>query len=243
LSEQLSLFDEASLEQRLITYRFTRSKRRTIGLTVDASGLSVRAPHRVSWREIEAFLREKHRWIVARLNEWATVPPPAVIRGASGEALPLFGQRVALEVREGRRGVARTGTGVIVSAPATRRAGVVLRLLIEWLKHQALTALAPRAAHYAARLGLAPPPVALSRARHQWGVCTEGGSIRLNWRLVHLEPTLADYVVAHEVAHLVELNHSKRFWNLLGTLYPDWRDARERLELAGASLPQFRETE
>ncbi|MGA8005198.1 MAG: M48 family metallopeptidase, partial [Burkholderiales bacterium] len=75
------------------------------------------------------------------------------------------------------------------------------------------------------------------------GVCTERGAIRLNWRLVHLQPELADYVVAHEVAHLVELNHSKRFWNLLETLYPDWRDAREAIELAGASLPQFREPE
>jgi hypothetical protein len=79
--------------------------------------------------------------------------------------------------------------------------------------------------------------VALSNARTQWGVCNEDGTIRLSWRLVHLEPALADYVVAHEVAHLVELNHSKRFWNLLAKLYPDWRRARHHLELAGASLP------
>jgi len=241
LPRQLSLFDEPRSEPASIRYRFTRSKRRTIGLTVDASGLSVRAPHRAPWREIEAFLREKHHWIVARLSEWDAVPPPAVIRGASGEMLPLFGSRVALEVRKGRSHVASTGAHIIVSASSPGRAGLVLRLLVEWLKQQALTALAPRAAYYAARLGRAAPPVALSRARSQWGVCTERGSIRLNWRLVHLEPALADYVVAHEVAHLVELNHSKRFWDLLGTLYPDWRDARERLELAGASLPQFQE--
>ena len=81
------------------------------------------------------------------------------------------------------------------------------------------------------------PLVALSNARTQWGVCSEDGAIRLSWRLVHLDPALADYVVAHEVAHLVELNHSKRFWNLLAKLYPEWRAARHRLELAGASLP------
>jgi predicted metal-dependent hydrolase len=89
----------------------------------------------------------------------------------------------------------------------------------------------------AARLDVAPPQVGLSSARTQWGVCTEDGAIRLNWRLVHLQPELADYVVAHEVAHLVELNHSKRFWNLLARLYPEWRCARHELELAGASLP------
>jgi predicted metal-dependent hydrolase len=68
-------------------------------------------------------------------------------------------------------------------------------------------------------------------------VCGADGAIRLSWRLVHLPPELADYVVAHEVAHLVELNHSRRFWALVSDLYPDWRAARERLELAGASLP------
>jgi predicted metal-dependent hydrolase len=243
LPEPLSLPDATRPEARLIHYRFARSKRRTIGLTIDASGLSVRAPYRVPWREIEAFLREKRHWIISRLDEWAALPPPPLIHGASGEALPLFGEPVALHVLDGRRGVGRNGARVVVSAPAPRRAGVVLELLLGWLKQQALAALAPRAAHFAARLGLAPPPVALSRARGQWGVCTERGAIRLNWRLVHLPPDLADYVVAHEVAHLVELNHSKRFWNLLGTLYPDWRDARERIELAGASLPQFWEPE
>jgi predicted metal-dependent hydrolase len=113
----------------------------------------------------------------------------------------------------------------------------VAKVLIGWLKNQALEALTPRAAHYAAHLDVAPPLVGLSSARTQWGVCTEDGMIRLSWRLVHLEPALADYVVAHEVAHLVELNHSKRFWNLLAKLYPDWRGARHQLELAGAALP------
>jgi predicted metal-dependent hydrolase len=243
LPQQLSLLDETRPEPRLVHYRFARSKRRTIGLTIDASGLSVRAPYRVPRREIEAFLREKRYWIISRLDEWSAVPPPPLMHGTSGEALPLFGEPVALQVLDGRRGVARRGACVVVSAPAPRRAGLVLELLLGWLKQQALTALAPRAALFAARLGLVPPPVALSCARGQWGVCTERGAIRLNWRLVHLPPALSDYVVAHEVAHLVELNHSKRFWNLLGTLYPDWRDARERIELAGASLPQFREPE
>ena len=79
--------------------------------------------------------------------------------------------------------------------------------------------------------------IGLSSARSQWGVCTEGGPIRLNWRLVHLEPQLADYVVAHEVAHLKEMNHSKRFWAHVASLYPAWREAREELELKGAGLP------
>jgi predicted metal-dependent hydrolase len=91
-------------------------------------------------------------------------------------------------------------------------------------------------------LGRPVPRIALSNARTQWGVCTDDGAIRLSWRLVHVEPRLADYVVAHESAHLVELNHSRRFYRVLASLYPDWHAARERLELAGAALPIFKET-
>lgn len=219
---------------RWIEYRFARRRRRTIGITVDASELAVAAPLRAPWREIEGFLRHKERWIVAKLEAWARLPQPAIVRGASGECLPLFGQPVTLEVRSGRRAVHRATEKLLVSAPSRER---VAKVLIGWLKTQAIGALAPRSVHYAARLDVQAPRVTLSNARTQWGVCTDDGAIRLSWRLVHLDPALADYVVAHEVAHLVELNHSKRFWNLLARLYPDWREARQRLELAGASLP------
>lgn len=222
---------------RWIEYRFIRRRRRTIGITVDASGLSVAAPLRAPWRDIEAFLRQKQRWIVEKLDEWARLPQPSIVRGTSGECLPLFGETLTLEVRTGRRAVHRATEKLLVSAPSEQR---VAKVLVGWLKTQALDSLAPRTAHYAARLAVKAPRVSLSNARTQWGVCTEDGAIRLSWRLVHLEPALADYVVAHEVAHLVELNHSKRFWNLLAGLYPDWREARQRLELAGASLPIIR---
>jgi predicted metal-dependent hydrolase len=219
---------------RCIEYRFVRRRRRTIGIAIDANGLCVSAPLRAPWREIEGFIRQKERWIVRKLDEWARVPRPAVVRGHTGESLPLFGSPVTLEVKTGRRAVHHHTERLLVSAPSPHR---VAKVLIGWLKSQALDALTPRAEHYAAHLAVAPPLVALSNARTQWGVCTEDGTIRLSWRLVHLEPALADYVVAHEVAHLVELNHSKRFWNLLAKLYPDWRRARHHLELAGASLP------
>jgi hypothetical protein len=221
------------IDGRSVEYRFARRRRRTLGLSVDAHGLKVVAPLRAPWREIDAFLRDKRRWIVAKLDEWSRVPKPPLLLGMSGESLPLFGMSHLLEVREGARKVILEPGRLTVSAPRWR----ALETLVRWLKLRALEVLEPRAAHFAARLGLAAPPVKLSNARTQWGVCVESGSIRLSWRLVHVDPWLADYVVAHEVAHLVELNHSRRFWTLVEKLYPEWRNARERLELAGASLP------
>lgn len=225
------------LAGRAVEYRFARRRRRTLGITVDGDGLKVAAPLRAPWREIEAFLRHKERWIVAKLDEWARVAPAPVLACATGERLPLFGEPRELEVRRGRRGVHEHGARLVVCARTGARP---LPVLVAWLKQKAFAALAPRAAHYSLRLGLGAPRVALSNARTQWGLCTEEGVIRLSWRLVHVAPSLADYVVAHEVAHLVELNHSRRFWDVVGELYPAWREARERLELAGASLPILR---
>lgn len=222
------------LGERPIEYRFARRRRRTLGITVDASGLSVAAPMRAAFCDIESFLRDKERWILRKMDEWARAPQPEVLHARSGETLPLFGTPLTLEVREGGRAVKRDAGRLTVYVPAPVRAA---ETLVGWLKTRALESLAPRVEHFASRLGLPAPCVALSSARGQWGVCMEGGTIRLNWRLVHLDPALGDYVAAHEVAHLVEMNHSKRFWRLVSGLYPAWREARERLELAGASIP------
>jgi predicted metal-dependent hydrolase len=218
-TEGTSLID---LGGRAVEYRFARRRRRTLGITVDADGLRVAAPLRAPWREIEAFLRQKERWILGKLDEWSRVAPAPVLRCATGERLPVFGEPRELEVRLGRRGVHEDGDRLVVCA---RKGARPLPILVSWLKQKALASLAPRASHYSLRLGRDAPRVVISNARTQWGLCTEAG---------------ADYVVAHEVAHLVELNHSRRFWSVVGELYPAWREARERLELAGASLPILR---
>jgi predicted metal-dependent hydrolase len=215
---------------REVEYRFVRRRRRTLGITVDGEGLKVSAPLRAPWRDIEGFMREKERWILGKLDEWSRVAPPNRLRGVSGEQMPLFGHMILLERNRG----------------PVRRDGDTIRFdslvnLVKWLKAAALEALRPRVAHYSALLDRPVPRVVMSNARTQWGVCTEDGTIRLSWRLAHIEPRLADYVVAHEAAHLVELNHSPRFWRLVARLYPGWRDARERLELAGAALPIIKE--
>jgi predicted metal-dependent hydrolase len=256
---QLSLFGEPrstapgsrgllQLAGRTVEYRFTRARRRTIGIRIDASGLAVGAPLRAPWSEVERFLREKQHWIVAKLDEWANAPAPRVLRGVEGEALPLHGEPHRLTLRAAPRGVQVADGRLIVSLRVSlgepQRRARVLAMIQRWLKERALESLAPRVEHYVTRLGLPTPRVALSNARRQWGVCVRRGGeglIRLNWRLVQLAPMLSDYVVAHEAAHLVEMNHSRRFWSLVESLYPDWRAARRELATAAASLPHFGE--
>ena len=250
MSGQLALFDEpppadagptrrALLAGRAVEFRFERRRRRTIGIKVSEQGLSVAAPLRAPWREIEGFLHDKARWILEKLDQRAAAGKPRTIFGESGETLPLHGRYIALVVSQSRRSVNLVGAELQIGLPEPHRRGAVRALLLQWLKSRALDAFTPRVAHYAARVSLPAPPLRLSNARTQWGVCMSSGRIRLSWRLVHLDPELADYVVAHEVAHLVELNHSERFWALVEWLYPHWREARERIEQVAATIPRI----
>lgn len=225
------------LDRRLVRFRFTRSRRRTISISIDADGLAIAAPHHAPWIEIEQFLREKTRWILRKLDDWGRAGSPVRIFGAPGESLPVCGRTLTLDVAEGVRRVELMGDRLLLQLRRPHERTRVKTELLRWLKAHALATFAPRVAHYAARLDRPAPGVTVSNARTQWGVCTQDGRIRLSWRLVHVPPALADYVVAHEVAHLVELNHSPRFWKLVETLYPDCRAARRSLDLAAAALP------
>ena len=252
--QQLTLFGADALENarevagsrklvqlgtRVIAFRFARSRRRTIGISIDADGLAVAAPHYAPWIEIEKFLLEKSRWIARKLDEWAQAGRPIRVSGVAGEAIPVHGQMLTLELAQGGKRFEIAGDRLLLRLRRPNERVRVKADLVRWLKSHAFEVLSPRVAHYASRLGLSPPRVAISNARTQWGVCTQDGRIRLSWRLVHVTPSLADYVVAHEVAHLVELNHSARFWKVVETLYPDCRAARQRLDLAAATLPIF----
>ena len=224
---------------RVVELRLARSRRRTIGISVDAEGLAVAAPHYAPWVEIERFLLEKSRWILNKLDEWAKAGRPMRVTGAPGETIPVRGRVLTLDIAEGPKRVRLADDRLLLQLRKAHEQARVKAELVRWLKSHALETLAPRVAHYAGLLGLPTPRVAVSNARTQWGVCTQDGRVRLSWRLVHVPPDLADYVVAHEVAHLIELNHSTRFWKVVEKLYPDCRAARRSLDLAAAALPIF----
>jgi len=215
-----------------VDYRLMRARRRSIGMVIDHTGLSVRAPSWVSIREIELALRERAEWVIKTLAEW---------RGRDKEALPA-------EWREGAGLLYRGRPLTLALFPARKKtiAADLLHLTVlhpnpgdeveigafvgRWLKEQALALLAPRVLHFASLVTGVVPPVKLSSARTQWGSCNHKGEIRLHWRLVQLPPAIADYVIAHEVAHLVELNHSPRFWALVESLLPGHAEARRELD-------------
>lgn len=214
------------LHGREVTYVVKRSRRRTIGLTVDESGLSVRAPLRAPLYEVRSVVQQHAHWVLAKLHAWQErrVPPPAWI---DGETLPYLGGQLMLRIgtpdlapdvlfADGKLWVYPSALGV-------------QSMVVTWYREQALPHFRARIEHFATRLPAAPAKVLLSNARSQWGSCNAKGEVRLNWRLLKAPPACIDYVIAHEIAHLKHMNHSAAFWHTVERLYPGYQEASAQL--------------
>lgn len=226
------------LGTRLVTYRLRRARRRTISLTIDRHGLTASAPRWVPVAEVEGFIRAKARWVCAKLDEQAK-------RGRLrfewrvGAALPILGRPASLALAPHLRATRLAGDRIEVALGQEATVTALRDDVMRFLHLYARQVFSERVAEVAARAGRAPPPTRVSNARTQWGSCQPDGRIFLSWRLVHLELHLVDYVVAHEVAHLEEMNHSPRFWSAVERIYPDWRAARRELREREHLLPEL----
>jgi predicted metal-dependent hydrolase len=242
----------------LVEYQLRRGRRRTIGFAVGADGLTVSAPHWTAQTDIDVALCEKARWIVTRLaqaRERAVQLAAARIDWHSGAVVPYLGAPVMLAVDPRGTG-ARGGTVLVPPGPAfgalpdsSQPRTLHLPLppdaapaqwrdtTAAWLKRQARRLFTARLDHYAPQLDVRWQRLSLSSARTRWGSASSTGSIRLHWRLIHMPLPVIDYVVVHELAHLREMNHSPRFWALVGAVLPDY--ATHRRALRDTVLPGF----
>ena len=223
---------EIALRDRRVAYRLIRARRRSIGMDVDLDGLTVRAPRWVALRDVEQALLERTDWILRALDEWQARRREVMPREwKSGAPIVFRGVELALAVHAARHTASVADLfHLTVRHPHAHDERQVAASVGDWLKDQAWTLVATRVGDYVRRIAARAPSVRLSNARSEWGSCNANGEIRLNWRLVQLPPHLAEYVVAHEVAHIVELNHSPRFWALVEALLPGHAALRRELD-------------
>ena len=228
-----------ALAGHLIPYVLRRSQRRTIGLRVDQRGLRVSAPPRASRHDIEALLTQHADWVLQKLAVWRERRGREVLRIVDGVTLPLLGRTLEVRLASGNnRAVWNELSGLCLTL-CLRQAEAAGQQLEKRLRERALTLFIERSARFAALLGLMPPPVALSSARTRWGSCNRRTGIRLNWRLIHFPLPIVDYVVIHELAHLREMNHGPRFWAIVATLCPDYREQRAELRRLAVTCPDW----
>lgn len=221
-----------------VSYRFERSRRRSIGLTVGPEGLAVRAPAWVPLREVDAAVQEKSRWILAKLQQQRERAQQSVVPSlvwAHGAEIPFLGRTLQLHLGAD----APTSDEVLsLQLPPGASQAQVREAAQAWLQQQARSVFVERLNHFAPQLGVQWRRLSLSSARTRWGSASLDGHIRLNWRLVHLPLSQVDYVVVHELAHLREMNHSPRFWDTVGEVMPDYPARRQALRQAGLAEPR-----
>lgn len=228
-----------ALGDRIVPYVLRRARRRTIGLTIDHRGLRVGAPARASLHEVEALIQQHRKWVAQKLDEWRSRRSVGLLQITDGVRLPLLGEALLIRLALGSNRAIWSASGEAVLTLCLRSPGDASRLLEKALRERARALFAERLAHYAQQLALPIPPLALSAARTRWGSCSLRSGIRLNWRLIHFPREIVDYVVAHELAHLREMNHSPRFWAVVAQLYPDYQAARSELKRLAAHCPQW----
>jgi predicted metal-dependent hydrolase len=184
------------------------------------------------WGEAKAFLDRHTPWLAERME--ASVKPVAFVRGA---IVPLRGVNHRI-VPTGRvRGVVEVGAhegemALLVPGEAQHRA----RRLTDWLKSEAARELDKRCRHHAANLGVEVKAISMRSQSTRWGSCSSTGKLNFNWRLILAPPFVLDYVAAHEVAHLLEMNHSQDFWDTVERTLPTMERGREWLRVHGREL-------
>jgi hypothetical protein len=250
---------EVRLGHALVAYEFKRGQRRSIGFSVGAEGLAVRAPKWVTLSDVDAALQSKAAWILRKLQETRERHArlaTQVIEWRDGASLPFLGQLVTIrldpEHRFGAGGVelaqlpdAVRGmlpapashdidalpTSVLrVSLPHSASPEQIQDMVQAWLMRQGKQVFKERLDHFAPQLGVQWKKLSLSNAGTRWGSARIDGSIRLNWRLIHMRMSVIDYVVAHELSHLRVMDHSPRFWDTVRSVVPDYAALRKQLK-------------
>lgn len=218
--------------------RATTARRFTLRVRFAARDAVLTMPSRASIREARAFAQRHAGWIATRLNRL-----PATIPFAHGSLIPLRGVDHAIIHLPERRGTVwveerddvETGRAICVAGQAEH----VHRRVQDHFKREARRDLEDAVARHTSALELPPRGVGLRDPVSRWGSCSSTGSLNFSWRLIMAPPFVLDYLAAHEVAHLVHLDHSPRFWSLARRLCSDTDRAEAWLSAHGAHLHKY----
>jgi predicted metal-dependent hydrolase len=215
----------------LLVRRSRRARRITLRIDQRRDAVTLVLPWRGSEAEGMRFAASKTRWLLARLDE---LPPKVAFR--DGAEVPFRGVEHTIRHRPDARGGVWLERGEIHIAGDARH---ISRRLTDWLKRQARAEIADKARRGASTLGRRVLRVTLRDTATRWGSCSADGALAFSWRLILAPTAVLDYVVAHEVAHLKEMNHSRRFWTLVGLLHPAPGRARNWLKTHGTALQRY----
>ncbi len=225
-------FEVAGRELPLVVTEHPRAKRLTLRVQPGARGLKVTIPRGVGAREVEQFLERNRGWVKSKMD---LVPDKPQVR--EGIKIPIRGINHVV-VRKNGRGVSHTVMGEDGSAHLVvyGDSRFVARRVADFLKREAKGEIEALVAHHSKAVGKRAKSITFRDTTSRWGSCTSDGKLSFSWRIMMAPPAVINYLVAHEVAHLREMNHSKRFWDLCKDLCPDTDRCKSWLKRNGNKL-------
>jgi hypothetical protein len=228
------VFDKAIYLVRLRRHR--QARRYTLRIDAPTREVVLTMPPRGSVKEAKEFAQKHGGWIAARLKRLPEAAP-----FAHGVEVPLRGEPHRIVHRRGERGTVWTetdGSGQRLLCVAGEPPHVDRRIS-DFLKREAQRDLDAASRGYAAQIGVSIKRICVRDQSSRWGSCSNTGVLSFSWRLILAPPFVLDYLAAHEVSHLVELNHSPRFWRLVKRLYPQLERAKVWLDANGTDLHRY----
>lgn len=220
-----------------LEYTVSFSNRRRVTIVVERDGsIIVRAPEGTSSDKIASIVQEKERWIREKVEHPQKFRPgrPPGKELVSGESMLYLGRNYRVEITKDSNGVILDQHFLIPrTTPAEAR-----RLCREWYVARAHDRLVARATHWGKELGVELGGIAIVEDRYRWGSCSESGRVRLNWRLIKAPSSVIDYVIVHELAHLLEANHGDRFWSIVRSQLTNVEGSRNWLRENGQLLEE-----
>lgn len=224
----------------VLEYAVQRSaKRRQLTITVERDrSVVVHAPEGLAEEKIQQVVESKRQWIYEKINhprKFRDLPHGPGKERVSGESALYLERQYRIEVvRDGLNGV-RFNRGFLIPAILGKRKEEALR---GWYIGRAKEKIVPRAKAHARQLGVETAGVKIADGHYRWGSCTTRNNVGFNWRLIKAPMFVIDYVIVHELAHLIETNHTSRFWNIVRAQVPMMEKAKTWLKENGGLLEE-----
>lgn len=224
------------LQSHGLAFKLARTNRRkTVSIQIRQGEVFILAPRGVPLAEIEAIIDKKIGWVRTKLHEQHKVVLPPVRTYQTGELFTYLGKDYPLQICQGVQQKVELSDGRINLQLASAAANVQ-KVLTAWYKQQADAYLAQCTRDYARMMGVQPTSIVVKTYKARWGSCYSDGRISFNWKIIIAPPNVVDYVVVHELSHLVHPNHSADFWRLVGLHYPEYQAAKIWLKQYGQML-------
>lgn len=241
------------INQQCVKFMLKRSTRKSIGLRISDEGLVITAPMWATEGQIDEALTTKADWILKKLQERsARLAQQAMSHTVwqEGGKLPFLGVSIQLQLNpllnqtvfSGNLEIPKEHDRLCLNLTSDADSQRIQNLCHAWLQQQAKIHIQQRLQYFLQKCDYKHrfKNWRLANPAKRWGSCSSAGVIMLNWRLIHFAPAIIDYVIAHEVAHLKEMNHGTNFWQEVDRLLPDFYAARQQLkQFDPASLPLF----